>query len=112
MDSDWLTRTAEELAAQSRLSPAQAEHEITQSLLFIHQLEGLDPLLDDIDRAMPNISALPSAKSATSWAAPTVVSKTGSSRSRKPWLACGLKGWTNSPKSHRVCAKCRCVSPI
>lgn len=50
VDNDWLSRTAEELAAQSRLSPAQAEHEITQSLLFIvHQLEGLDPLLADID---------------------------------------------------------------
>ena len=50
LDDDWLSHTAEELAAQSRLSPAQAEHEITQSLLFIvHQLEGLDPLLADID---------------------------------------------------------------
>ncbi len=50
VDDDWLSQTAEELAAQSRLSPAQAEHEITQSLLFIvHQLEGLDPLLADID---------------------------------------------------------------
>jgi hypothetical protein len=50
VDDDWLSHTAEELAAQSRLSPAQAEHEITQSLLFIvHQLEGLDPLLADID---------------------------------------------------------------
>ncbi|OIN95165.1 MAG: hypothetical protein AUJ21_03695, partial [Anaerolineae bacterium CG1_02_58_13] len=49
-DDDWLARTAEELAAQSRLSPAQAEHEINQSLIFIvHQLEGLDPLLADID---------------------------------------------------------------
>lgn len=50
VDDDWLSHTAEELAAQSRLSPSQAEHEITQSLLFIvHQLEGLDPLLADID---------------------------------------------------------------
>ncbi len=50
VDEDWLSHTAEELAAQSRLSPAQAEHEITQSLLFIvHQLDGLDPLLADID---------------------------------------------------------------
>lgn len=50
VDDDWLSHTAEELAAQSRLSPAQAEHEITQSLLFIvHQLDGLDPLLADID---------------------------------------------------------------
>ena len=51
VDDDWISRTAEELAAQSRLSPAQAEHEITQSLLFIvHQLDGLDPLLADIDQ--------------------------------------------------------------
>jgi len=51
VDDDWISHTAEELAAQSRLSPAQAEHEITQSLLFIvHQLEGLDPLLADIDQ--------------------------------------------------------------
>ena len=51
VDDGWLARTAEELAAQSRLSPAQAEHEISQSLQFIvHQLEGLDPLLDDIDQ--------------------------------------------------------------
>jgi len=50
VDDNWLSSTAEELAAQSRLSPSQAEHEITQSLLFIvHQLEGLDPLLADID---------------------------------------------------------------
>lgn len=50
VDDDWLSHTAEELAAQSRLSPAQAEHEITQSLLFIvHQLEELDPLLAEID---------------------------------------------------------------
>ncbi|MBI3166920.1 MAG: hypothetical protein HYZ22_00470 [Chloroflexi bacterium] len=51
VDDDWLARTAEELAAQSRLSPAQAEHEINQSLLFIvHQLDGLDPLIADIDQ--------------------------------------------------------------
>lgn len=51
VDDDWLARTAEELATQSRLSPSQAEHEITQSLLFIvHQLEGLDSLLADIDQ--------------------------------------------------------------
>lgn len=50
VDDDWLSHTAEELAAQSRLSPAQAEYEITQSLLFIvHQLDALDPLLVDID---------------------------------------------------------------
>ncbi len=51
VDDDWLARTAEELATQSRLTPAQAEHEINQSLLFIvHQLDGLDPLIADIDQ--------------------------------------------------------------
>lgn len=50
VDDDWLTRTADELAAQSRLSPAQAENEIIHSLRFIsNQLESLDPLLADID---------------------------------------------------------------
>lgn len=50
VDDDWLSHTAEELASQIRLSPAQAEQEIMQSLLFIvHQLEGLDPLLAEID---------------------------------------------------------------
>ncbi len=49
-DGNWLDRTAEEMAAQSRLSPAQAEQEIIQYLQFIaHQLEGVDPILDDID---------------------------------------------------------------
>ena len=49
-DGDWLDRTAEEMAAQSRLSPAQAGQEISHYLLFIaHQLEGVDPILDDID---------------------------------------------------------------
>lgn len=51
VDDDWLARTAEELATQSHLTPAQAEHEINQSLLFIvHQLDGLDPLIADIDQ--------------------------------------------------------------
>jgi len=51
VDDDWLARTAEELATQSHLSPAQAEHEINQSLLFIvHQLDDLDPLIADIDQ--------------------------------------------------------------
>lgn len=50
LDADWLTQTAEELATQSKLSPAQAEAEISHSMQFIvHQLEGLDPLLSDID---------------------------------------------------------------
>jgi hypothetical protein len=50
LDADWLTQTAESLATQSKLSPAQAEAEISHSMQFIvHQLEGLDPLLSDID---------------------------------------------------------------
>lgn len=50
LDESWLTQTAESLAAQSKLSPAQAEAEISHYLQFIvHQLEGLDPLLSDID---------------------------------------------------------------
>ncbi len=49
-DADWLDQTAEEMAAQSRLSPAQAGQEISHYLQFItHQLEGVDPILDDID---------------------------------------------------------------
>ncbi|MCX6066858.1 MAG: DUF5716 family protein [Chloroflexi bacterium] len=50
LDGEWLAHTADELAAQSRLSPAQAESEISHYLTFIsNQLEGLDPLLADID---------------------------------------------------------------
>jgi hypothetical protein len=50
LDGAWLSATAQELAAQSRLSPAQAESEISHYLAFIsNQLEGLDPLLADID---------------------------------------------------------------
>lgn len=50
LDGEWLSSTAQELAAQSRLSPAQAESEISHYLTFIsNQLEGLDPLLADID---------------------------------------------------------------
>jgi hypothetical protein len=49
-DGEWLDRTAEEMASQSRLSPAQAGQEISHYLQFItHQLEGVDPILDDID---------------------------------------------------------------
>lgn len=49
-DSNWLDQTAEELASQSRLSPAQAEQEVSHYLQFIaHQLESVDPILDDID---------------------------------------------------------------
>ena len=50
-DAEWLESTAEDLAMQSRLSPAQAGQEINHYMQFvIHQLEGLDPLLEDIDR--------------------------------------------------------------
>ena len=48
---EWLDRTAEELAAQGRFTPAQAAEEINRYIGFIiHQLEGLDPLLAEIDR--------------------------------------------------------------
>jgi hypothetical protein len=51
MDSEWLIGAAGELALQSRLSPAQAEQTLAGYLQFIiHQLEGLDPLLADIDQ--------------------------------------------------------------
>lgn len=50
-DEEWLERTADELAVQGRRSPAQAAEEIGHVVRFIvHQLEGLDPLLDEIDR--------------------------------------------------------------
>jgi hypothetical protein len=48
---DWLARAADELAAQGRLSPAQAAGEIGHAIQFIiAQLEALDPLLEEIDR--------------------------------------------------------------
>lgn len=51
LDSDWLTSAADELSLQSRLNPTQAESTLGGYLQFvIHQLEGLDPLLEDIDR--------------------------------------------------------------
>ncbi len=51
LDPDWLTQTADEMALQSRLNPAQAEQTLSGYLQFvIHQLEGLDPLLEDIDQ--------------------------------------------------------------
>ncbi len=51
LDSDWLDQTADELATQSRLTPAQSADEINHYLRFINtQLESLDPLLDEIDR--------------------------------------------------------------
>jgi hypothetical protein len=51
LDEGWLDQTADELATQSRLSPAQAADEINHYLRFIiNQLESLDPLLEEIDR--------------------------------------------------------------
>jgi hypothetical protein len=51
LDDDWLVKTADEMALQSRLNPAQAEQTLSGYLQFvIHQLEGLDPLLEDIDQ--------------------------------------------------------------
>jgi len=51
LDPDWLTQTADEMALQSRLDPAGAEQTLSGYLQFvIHQLEGLDPLLEDIDQ--------------------------------------------------------------
>jgi hypothetical protein len=51
LDATWLDRTADELATQSRLTPAQAADEINHYLRFIiSQLESLDPLLEEIDR--------------------------------------------------------------
>ena len=45
------TVRAGDLALQRRLTPAQAEHEINHTLRFIvEQLEGLDPLLAELDR--------------------------------------------------------------
>ena len=50
-DDAWLDRTAGDLALQRRVTPAQAEHEINHALRFIvEQLEGLDPLLAELDR--------------------------------------------------------------
>jgi Family of unknown function (DUF5716) len=50
-NADWLTGTAAELAAQGRHTPAQAEQEIHGYIRFIiDQLEGLDPLIEEIDR--------------------------------------------------------------
>jgi hypothetical protein len=50
LDSAWLDRAVDELATQSRLTPAQASEEINHYLRFIiNQLESLDPLLEEID---------------------------------------------------------------
>lgn len=51
LDPDWLAQAAEELSVQSRVDPAQAEQTLTGYIHFIiHQLEGLDPLLEEIDK--------------------------------------------------------------
>jgi len=51
LDEEWLNTTADELATQGRLTPAQASDEIHHYLRFIvGQLETLDPLLEEIDR--------------------------------------------------------------
>lgn len=48
---EWLDRAAAELAAQGRFTLAQAEQEINHAISFIvRELEGLDPLLEEIDR--------------------------------------------------------------
>ncbi|HLE14312.1 MAG TPA: Wadjet anti-phage system protein JetA family protein [Anaerolineales bacterium] len=50
LDGEWLDGAAEDMAMHSRLSPAQAGMEISHYLQFVvHQLESLDPLLEDID---------------------------------------------------------------
>ncbi len=51
LDAGWLANAADELALQSRLNPAQAEQTLAGYLQFvIHQLEALDPLLENIDQ--------------------------------------------------------------
>jgi hypothetical protein len=51
MDDERLNRTADELAVQGRRTPSQATEEIGHITRFIvQQLEGLDPLLEEIDR--------------------------------------------------------------
>jgi len=50
-NAGWLDRASGELAAQGRLTPAQASLEIGRAMEFvIHQLESLDPVLEEIDR--------------------------------------------------------------
>ncbi len=50
-NAEWLSGTAAELAMHGRFTPAQAEQEIHGSIRFIiDQLEGLDPLIEEIDR--------------------------------------------------------------
>lgn len=47
----WLEQTANELATQRRISPAQAGDEVAHNIGFIiEQLEALDPIIEEIDR--------------------------------------------------------------
>lgn len=49
--AEWMEHTANELAAQRRIPPAQANDEIAHNIAFIiQQLEALDPLIEEIDR--------------------------------------------------------------
>jgi hypothetical protein len=51
IDASWLESAAADLALQSRLNPAQAGETLAGYLQFIiHQLEGLDPLIEEIDQ--------------------------------------------------------------
>ena len=52
LDPGWLTHAAEELSMQSQtVGPMQAEQTLAGYVHFIiHQLEGLDPLIEDIDK--------------------------------------------------------------
>ncbi len=69
LGSDWIDDTADELATQGRLTPAQAADEINHYLRFIiNQLESLDPLLEEIDRRHAQyLRTLRCAKFATNW---------------------------------------------
>ncbi len=50
-NAPWLERAADDLATHKRLSPAQAHQEIEHYIhSIIHQLESLDPLIEEIDR--------------------------------------------------------------
>jgi hypothetical protein len=51
LDGAALNRIADEMSTQGRLTPAQAADEVGHYTRFIvHQLESLDPLLEEIDR--------------------------------------------------------------
>lgn len=50
-NEEWLDRAANDLAVNRHMTPAQAAQEIDHFMQFIvTQLEGLDPLLEEIDR--------------------------------------------------------------